>query len=65
MHSKETKFLNRDEPKSKSFDHNMKGPWSVEEQKRFLEALLKFGKDWAAITDHVGTRDIGLVRSHG
>ena len=25
---------------------------------------MKFGKDWKAVTEYVGTRDIGLIRSH-
>lgn len=40
------------------------GRWDKEEQKRFAEAVLKFGNDWKKIQNHVSSRNITQVRSH-
>ena len=39
-------------------------PWTDDEHNRFIEAVRLFGKNWAAITKHVGTRNKGLIASH-
>ena len=33
------------------------GPWGIDEQTRFMDAVRTFGKDWAKITEAIGTRD--------
>ena len=40
------------------------GRWTKEEQKRFAEAVLKFGNDWKKIQNHVSSRNLTQVRSH-
>ena len=40
------------------------GRWDKEEQKRFAEAVLKYGNDWKKIQNHVFSRNITQVRSH-
>lgn len=40
------------------------GRWDKEEQKRFAEAILKYGNDWKKIQNHVSSRNITQVRSH-
>lgn len=40
------------------------GRWEKDEQRRFVEALEKFDRDWKKIVSHVGTRSIVQVRSH-
>ena len=40
------------------------GRWGKEEQKRFAEAVLKYGNDWKKIQNHVFSRNITQVRSH-
>lgn len=40
------------------------GRWSPDEETRFQEALRLFGRDWASVERHVGTRDRAAVRSH-
>jgi SHAQKYF class myb-like DNA-binding protein len=40
------------------------GRWDKEEQKRFAEAVLKYGIDWKKIQTHVFSRNITQVRSH-
>ena len=40
------------------------GRWDKEEQKRFAEAVLKYGIDWKKIQNHVFSRNITQVRSH-
>lgn len=49
---------NSDESKFKE------GKWSEQEHNLFLEALLKYGKNWQMITQHVRTRDTNHIRSH-
>ena len=48
---------------SESGDSN-NGRWEKEEQKRFAEAVLKYGNDWKKIQNHVFSRNITQVRSH-
>ena len=38
--------------------------WEDEEHLRFIAAVRLFGKDWAAITAHIGTRSRQSVWSH-
>ncbi|CAL8466825.1 g6361 [Coccomyxa elongata] len=38
--------------------------WSDSEHQRFTEAVEKYGRDWKAIVEHVGTRSVAQVRSH-
>ncbi|KAK9825547.1 hypothetical protein WJX74_005454 [Apatococcus lobatus] len=38
--------------------------WSTEEHQRFVEAVDRFGRNWSAIVDHIGTRSVAQVRSH-
>ena len=40
------------------------GRWSKEEQKRFAEAVLKFGNDWKKIQIYIFSRNITQIRSH-
>lgn len=40
------------------------GRWNKDEQKRFAEAVLKFGNDWKKIQNHIFSRNITQVRSH-
>ena len=45
-------------------DNSNSGRWNKEEQKRFAEAILKFGNDWKKIQNHIFSRNITQVRSH-
>ena len=40
------------------------GRWSVEEHKKFLEAIVKYGNDWKEVQKHIGTRSSSQARSH-
>jgi SHAQKYF class myb-like DNA-binding protein len=40
------------------------GRWSKDEQRRFAEAVLKYGNDWKKIQNHISSRNITQVRSH-
>jgi protein MYSM1 len=40
------------------------GFYTDEEEKKFLEGLELFGRDWGALSKHIGTRDRNSVRSH-
>jgi len=40
------------------------GHWSSEEHKRFIKAIVKYGKDWIKIKNEVQTRSDVQVRSH-
>ena len=49
------------------FNNNGKyisGRWSVEEHKKFLEAIVKYGNDWKEVQKHIGTRSSSQARSH-
>lgn len=45
---------------NKSFNS---GPWSSEEEARFLEGLELYGRDWPALQKHMQTRDSPSIRS--
>ena len=40
------------------------GRWNKDEQKRFAEAVLKYGNDWKQIQNHIYSRNITQVLSH-
>ncbi|KAF9158495.1 hypothetical protein DFQ26_007541 [Actinomortierella ambigua] len=40
------------------------GTYSEEEERRFVEALEIFGRDWPKVEEHVRTRDANSIRSH-
>ena len=40
------------------------GRWTVDEQRKFMEAYSLFGKDWIKIRDYIGTRSDRQIRSH-
>ncbi|KAG0233559.1 hypothetical protein BGW42_007394 [Actinomortierella wolfii] len=40
------------------------GTYSEEEERRFVEALELFGRDWPKVEEHVRTRDANSIRSH-
>eukprot|EP00826_Nyctotherus_ovalis_P041912 TRINITY_DN4270_c0_g1_i15.p1 TRINITY_DN4270_c0_g1~~TRINITY_DN4270_c0_g1_i15.p1 ORF type:complete len:206 (-),score=19.63 TRINITY_DN4270_c0_g1_i15:172-789(-) len=40
------------------------GTWTANEHKLFLEAMEKFGNDWAAVVKYIGTRSAPQIRSH-
>lgn len=40
------------------------GRWSCEEHKKFIEGLMKFGKNWKKVEEHIGTRSGAQIRSH-
>ena len=40
------------------------GRWSVEEHKKFLEAIVKYGNDWKEVQKYIGTRSSSQARSH-
>ena len=56
-------LLKLDEQKIESNDLNG-GRWNKDEQRRFAEAVLKFGNDWKKIQNHISSRNITQVRSH-
>ena len=39
------------------------GPWGIDEQNKFMEAVRTHGKDWNKITEFVGTRDRRQIAS--
>ena len=45
-------------------DNSNNGRWDKEEQKRFAEAVLKYGNEWKKIQNYVSSRNITQVRSH-
>jgi SHAQKYF class myb-like DNA-binding protein len=65
----ETKFLQKktsshiNDLEQDASDSN-NGRWDKDEQKRFAEAVLKYGNDWKKIQNHVFSRNITQVRSH-
>jgi SHAQKYF class myb-like DNA-binding protein len=40
------------------------GPWSEDEEARFLKALELFGRNWSQIAAYIKTRDKSSIRSH-
>ena len=56
-------FPKNNEYKNKDNNSNG-GRWNKDEQKRFAEAVLKFGNDWRKIQNHIFSRNITQVRSH-
>ena len=38
--------------------------WSTEEKRLFDEAVLRFGKEWTLINEHVNTKTLRQVCSH-
>ena len=40
------------------------GRWSYKEHIKFIEAVVKFGKNWFIIAKYVGTRTPNQIRSH-
>ena len=56
-------FKNDIDLNSGSNDSN-NGRWGKEEQKRFAEAVLKYGNNWKKIQGHISSRNITQVRSH-
>ena len=39
------------------------GPWGVDEEAKFIEAVRTHGKDWMKIADHIATRDRRQIAS--
>jgi len=56
-------FKNDIELNAGSNDSN-NGRWGKEEQKRFAEAVFKYGNNWKKIQGHISSRNITQVRSH-
>ena len=54
---------NHKEKKDKKGNLN-EGRWSSEEHIKFIEALVKFGKNWKDVQKYVGTRTTAQARSH-
>ena len=50
--------------KSIESSYNKNGRWTKEEQKKFAEAILKFGNDWKKIENYINSRSITQIRSH-
>ena len=48
----------------KELSNSNGGRWNKDEQKRFAEAVLKYGNDWKKIQNHIFSRNITQVRSH-
>ena len=40
------------------------GSWSSEEHSRFIKGVRKFGKNWAAVTEYVGSRTKSQITNH-
>ena len=40
------------------------GRWNLEEHKKFLDAIIKYGNDWKQVEKHIGTRSSSQARSH-
>ena len=50
--------------KINSSSNSENGRWTKDEQKRFAEAVFKYGADWRKIQEHVFSRNMTQVRSH-
>ena len=59
---KKTKLKHNDS--SIDSENSNNGRWTKEEQKRFAEAVLKYGNDWKKIQNHISSRNLTQVRSH-
>ena len=51
-------------PSDQTNEKQTTGHWTDEEQQKFVEALLKYGKDWQLIEEYIGTRSSAQIRSH-
>ena len=40
------------------------GRWNLEEHKKFIEAIIKYGNNWKEVQRHIGTRSSSQARSH-
>ena len=40
------------------------GRWNLEEHKKFIEAIIKYGNDWKEVQKYIGTRSSSQARSH-
>ena len=58
------KTIQKPSDSSVDSDNSNNGRWTKEEQKRFAEAVLKYGNDWKNIQNYVASRNITQVRSH-
>lgn len=47
-----------------SFSKFNTGRWSLEEHKRFIEAILQYGNDWRLVQSLIGSRSSSQARSH-
>ena len=43
---------------------NKKGRWTIEEHKKFIEGIIKFGNNWKKIQKYISTRTATQARSH-
>ena len=51
-------------PQKFIFINYLKGHWSSEENKRFIEAIVKYGTNWEKVHNEVKTRSQIQIRSH-
>ena len=58
------KTIQKPSDSSVDSDNSNNGRWTKDEQKRFAEAVLKYGNDWKNIQNFVASRNITQVRSH-
>ena len=49
--------------KESNLDLN-EGRWSTEEHIKFIEGLVKYGKNWKNVQKNIGTRSVSQTRSH-
>lgn len=55
--------LNNKQPNLSSSNYN-RGRWTLEEHKKFIEGLIKYGSFWKFIQKNITTRSPAQVRSH-
>ena len=55
---KKHKILNNKNSKYSS------GRWNLDEHKKFIEAIIKYGNDWKEVQKYIGTRSSSQARSH-